>query len=1498
MIEHPAQLNLAYLLHHDLGDVDNDTYSLSMTELTNEARSAASHEQSTAPSSPGTRQHPSPAKTTLQSSPTSKRPLPVSASHSLETLDGHDSKRSRQTVQWPYDDAVRGRQGSIGNSPGLFSRERSSSPGQGPFLDAAATMLSRAEETGGNRIVKLARGMPGSPVPVRSAPHSSTRHTSDHSADGRTRADSDSAKSTATHLLHSVGLAEYLQLDDRPIFTVDLHDDANVADSEGLHILFANSALRARPALYNHVRGRIVNHHALSELGTPFADFRSWALNPSNGSETVLSFPFDGVLWKSSIIRKRLKILTGQAQHLHAPEDLEVAAKTVSQNGLRAPASADPRARASSPGYFDVKPQRNPGLPSTLQTLTQESHHETSSRSPVEATPTPGGGDLGHYELLSGPLSPSSEQRTLPGMTDRDMPENGLLKSITDNGYFDWTRLPLTPALPDHVHFARSIDWAATSLGPMDQWELDLRLMCNLVMASPNPSAMYWGRQHVAIYNEPYILLAGQKHPSLMGARYRDAWSEIWDALEEVFDNAFDNAQATMKDDDCLFLYRNGYLEETYFSWSIIPLIGDDGSVVGLYNPAFEKTRRKVAERRMLTLREIGERTSAARQVSQFWSLLLDGLAYNEYDAPLVMLYSLGNESLEGDKDVEPSSASSSGAANKTAQLEGTLGISAGHKAAPESIDLRTSMAGFAFAFRQALTQDRPIVLRVDDGTIDASLLEDIEWRGFGDPSRSFVVCPIHPTTGESTLGFLVMGMNPRRPYDEDYDLFIQLLARQLATSIASVVLFEDEIRKGEQAAQLAAQDRIELNNQLVARTQQAVEAENKFTRMAELAPVGMYIGDSTGKIVFVNDAWYDMTRYPREKAVGNDWIDCVVDEDRPKAWEIWTKMMTLKCPISTEFRFKTPYKDKTGHTGYTWVLASASPEKDEDGNIKRVFGSVTDISSQKFAENVQTRRMEEAVEMKRQQERYIDTTSHEMRNPLSAILQSADAITSSLTELRDETNPTGPQKDILELTIDSAQTITLCAQHQKRIVDDVLTLSKLDSAMMVVTPVDAQPVTVVQRALKMFEGELNTADIDVDFKVDNSYKQMKIDWVRIDPHRLSQVLINLTTNAIKFTTTQEKRTIRMFVAASTERPNQEDKWGLTYIPTRLAKERDVTASPEWGMGETVYIHFAVQDTGRGLDDVEKEQLFQRFKQANPRTHVTYGGSGLGLFISRELVELQGGEIGVASEAGKGSTFAFYLKARRSTEPPTHSSEVAENLITSGYQVRKGSRGTKLTKGRPVLATHQSSPNTSQLPKASRTYSSREADTALHVLVVEDNLINQKVLATQLRKIGCVVHVANHGGEAIDIIETSTFHRSHQDDKRHSHIPFSTSTANHKSKPDPPPGPTQIDVVLMDLEMPIMDGQTCARKLRVMQKEGELVRHIPVIAVTANAREEQIRLTLESGIDDVVSKPFRIADLVPKMRDVVARFAPQEAGGDAQYSKAGLEAQAGKPSNG
>lgn len=669
------------------------------------------------------------------------------------------------------------------------------------------------------------------------------------------------------------------------------------------------------------------------------------------------------------------------------------------------------------------------------------------------------------------------------------------------------------------------------------------------------------------------------------------------------------------------------------------------------------------------------------------------------------------------------------------------------------------------------------------------------------------------------------MGVNPRRPYDDDYSLFVQLLSRQLATSMASVVLFEEEIRRGQRAARLAALDRQELSKQLDLRTQEKVESETKFTRMAEFAPVGMFIANSTGQITYSNDTWWEISRHPRTSSSADMWMDSIKAEDRAEVENIWKTLVDSKTAVTHEFRFKTPWEDRNGNMGDTWVLMSAYPEKDGNGQLKSVFGSITNISSQKSAEDFQKRRTDEAIELKRQQENFIDMTSHEMRNPLSAILQCSDEISTSITEYKSDTDVVLGQrlKEILDGSVDAAQTIALCAQHQKRIVDDILTLSKLDSALLVVTPVDVQPVAVVQRALKMFAGELDTNDIAMEFRMENSYLDLDVDHVKLDPSRLLQVLINLTTNAIKFTHTQEKRTIIVSVAASKERPDGSE-CGVTYFPSRSNRNDLLTEDSEWGTGEVIYLQFAVQDTGRGLDEKEKTLLFQRFRQASPRTHVQYGGSGLGLFISRELTELQGGEIGVTSERGVGSTFAFYVKARRVDHVPDAATNSLRRRSSHAAIVIESRRNSS---GKAIQHSNTNSQRLSSpiIPTPSPKISPPLLDfTKIQVLIVEDNLVNQRVLQKQLKNIGFTTVVANHGGEALDVLKTSRFWTGHERDG------------------------VDLALILMDLEMPVMDGLTCAKKIRDYEANGTIVRHVPIIAVTANARLEQIETAIAAGM--------------------------------------------------
>lgn len=261
-------------------------------------------------------------------------------------------------------------------------------------------------------------------------------------------------------------------------------------------------------------------------------------------------------------------------------------------------------------------------------------------------------------------------------------------------------------------------------------------------------------------------------------------------------------------------------------------------------------------------------------------------------------------------------------------------------------------------------------------------------------------------------------------------------------------------------------------------------------------------------------------------------------------------------------------------------------------------------------------------------------------------------------------------------------------------------------------------------------------------------------------------------------------------------------------------------SAPDWGKGEDVYLQFDVCDTGKGLTAEEMSNLFRRFSQASAKTYSQYGGSGLGLFISRELTELQGGQIGVYSVPGHGSTFAFYIKARR-YKPETADEPPFEAESITGVQPVHAAALTYEKNALPDIHPH---------PCAEPSISNPQVPSDLHILLVEDNLINQKVTANQLRKAGCTVHIANHGVECLSFLETSCYWR-----------PNDAATSATTTL-------TSLSVILLDQEMPVMDGLTCVRKIREWQEEGKLHGHVPVIACTGNARREQVASSLEAGM--------------------------------------------------
>ena len=377
--------------------------------------------------------------------------------------------------------------------------------------------------------------------------------------------------------------------------------------------------------------------------------------------------------------------------------------------------------------------------------------------------------------------------------------------------------------------------------------------------------------------------------------------------------------------------------------------------------------------------------------------------------------------------------------------------------------------------------------------------------------------------------------------------------------------------------------------------------------------------------------------------------------------------------------------------------------------------------------------------------------TCHEIRNPLGAVLHCADLARSSLIDMKDQCadlwkqHNVSSQIELWDSALEAVNIIISCCGHQRRIVDDILTLSKLDSKLLSIAPTPVEMANLMTEVTRMFEVDAQKADVTFRVHQDPSFSHcVETGWAIIDSGRLMQVLINLITNSLKFTQKESTRVVTLTIGASDTRPTEQEL-GVEYVPAGIARDRKQLDA----QGKDVYLTFRVTDTGCGFSDAERGRIFERFSQASPRTHSKYGGSGLGLFISREMIELQSGEIGVHSQVGQGATFAFYIAARTARRP-IHSSKDLSKLPLSRVDSHSSTSHDKYT-----------------------------------ILVVEDNLVNQKVLRMQLQRLGHTVYVVSNGLEALQFLETT--------------LCWNDRDTRSTSNPS-----IDLSVIIMDLEMPVM----------------------------------------------------------------------------------------------
>ncbi|KAG9107751.1 hypothetical protein FRC07_008581, partial [Ceratobasidium sp. 392] len=594
--------------------------------------------------------------------------------------------------------------------------------------------------------------------------------------------------------------------------------------------------------------------------------------------------------------------------------------------------------------------------------------------------------------------------------------------------------------------------------------------------------------------------------------------------------------------------------------------------------------------------------------------------------------------------------------------------------------------------------------------------------------------------------------------------------------------------------------------------------------------------------LTYLNPTWYQVTKFPVERD-REEWLDHIHPVSTQDALRVWRGCFESFETSSVRIRWKPDI----------WTHACIAPMFTPDDKFAGAFGTITDITDQHRAEEARIALAEEKehiaalkakdaeeqrlleVERRKAQELLIDVTSHELRQPVSAIIQNAEVVRTNMRGMRDllqdcrkrNVSYVPTERILMELEDDlqAMESITQCGLAQARIANDILSLSRIQLNVLSIIPTEFDVRRETSQILMVFRNELASKNIDFKLDLGRETDSLGITTVCTDRSRFAQIITNLMSNAIRFTDMSTgRREIEVSFEIALE-PPVDDSCAPPNLPgrARYSRSPDPDAS-----SDPAYIYVSVKDSGPGLQKEDLALLFQRFQQGSNAHHV-FGGSGLGLFVCRQLCTLMGGRIEVESETGNGATFRFFIQGSLpATGYPGQAPLVAARVRRSG-SIHSRASGVSKTSGKSGSRPLPETPNL-------------RLHRPLHVLITEDNKINQTVLARQMKRAGFTYALASNGLEAVHAIEAA--------DKAGSSGLV----------------PRTFDVVLMDLEMPVMDGFAATREVRKREADKSLKSRSFIIVLTGNARLEQVEAAREAGADDVMIKPYQIESLMAKMR--------------------------------
>ena len=774
----------------------------------------------------------------------------------------------------------------------------------------------------------------------------------------------------------------------------------------------------------------------------------------------------------------------------------------------------------------------------------------------------------------------------------------------------------------------------------------------------------------------------------------------------------------------------------------------------------------------------------------------------------------------------------------------------------------------------------------------------EIDPRRFEASYEAFVAA-IHPEDRESVTQAFEASLRERAPYSIEHRLL-------MPDGRVKYVHEQGESHYDEAGRPLRSLGTV-LDITERRRAEQALrDSEARLRNIFENVPIGIFQSTPAGKFVYVNPALAAMLGY----ASPQELIETVNQSSIAAALYATPERRPLQVKALTEQAgqarvYENRYRCKDGRI--IDAILSFGERRDPLTDERFLFGFVYDVTAQKQTEAALVSAKQEAEAANRAKSDFLANMSHEIRTPMNAVL--------GLTQLLLDTELTTRQRDYLLKLNDATRSLL-------GILNDILDYAKIEAGKLDLEAVDIEIASVLEHSTNLFALAAEEKGIELIFEVDPELPPVLVG----DPLRFKQIINNLLGNAVKFT-----------------------EQGHVRLSLRVLQWQD----------DRVSLQVAVGDTGIGMTPAQLERLFTAFGQADTSTTRQFGGTGLGLSITKRLVEMMGGTITVASEAGGGSTFTFtvalpisptpvreriaaHLRGMRTlvVEDQALARDVLQSLMAAwsfaadvaasaaagwdkaqaalqagqpyelilvdwqlpdfnGIELARQLRAAAAEQPAPgyqiivVMVTASGRQELQQAPPAtccdalldkpvipSQLFdlianlqnSGLDAQAIQHwsvlqkersrlpairgsrVLLVEDNPTNQLVAGDLLKNMGLEVTLANHGREAIDCV-----------------------AARH------------YDAILMDLQMPEMDGIKATQRIRALPQG----REVPIIAMTAAAMHADRQASEAAGMNDFVAKPVDVSELT----SVLLRWIPPQTGPAGPGAGNAGPAPAGPPLN-